>query len=328
MKSATLPCACFALDGANLPRSNPAAPVPDLIHLCTCGDAEVRWGLHVALSSALRALAPRVEAHVTVIDLGLATREATLLQETLQRTGRPFHLEIIPASFAPFDEMAQMRRFYGSFAPYLKLLVPAHLPHLDRVLFLDADTVVGIDLWPLYQMATEGNVAACVVENPITTALEGGYYRAAGFPEDAVFFNSGVMLLDLALWRREGLTKQCVELVRRHGAALLCADQTVLNVVLRGRYLALPAQFNRLTYPSSRAIDADATGSVWHLVGQPKPWALLGEFFNQQAPLFKRHLDRTALAGWRSYHHLSWHSLPRLVRLSRSYWKAWKTRDR
>lgn len=307
---------------------SPRSLVPDLIHLCTCGDAAVRWGLHVALSSALRALAPGVEAHIAIIDLGLGPEEPALLRETLQRTGRAFHLALLPADFTPLGDLEMLRPFYGSWAPYLKLLVPSHLPAWERVIFLDADTVVCTDLLALYRMDLGEKIAGCVDENPISTAFEGAYYRRAGFPEDALFFNSGVMLLDLERWRRAGLSEQCAALVRRDGAELLCADQTVLNVVLRGRYRALPSRFNQLVYPSSRRVEPRSADGIYHLVGQPKPWEPFSEFFNQQSALFRHHLEATALAGWRSWQHLDWQGLQRMARLARSYWKAWKTRVR
>lgn len=300
----------------------------DPIHICVCADAPVRVGLHVVLGSAARALGEGAQLHVTLVDLGLASGEPDLLRETLRRAGKPFTLDIVSADFAAFKDLHSLRKLYGSSAPYFKLVLPSQIKDASRIIFLDTDVVVCADLSALFCSALRGHVAGCVPEGPITIAPEGPYFQRCGFAPDSLYFNSGVMLIDLDRWQREDISAQCLALIRRDTAEMFSADQTALNVVLRERHQPLPAMWNQLAFPNVRAIRPETAQGLYHLVGRPKPWEPFGEIVNRQGRFFTHHLDHTALAGWRSWRHLGPGAFLRVARLARSYWRAMTRREK
>jgi lipopolysaccharide biosynthesis glycosyltransferase len=58
------------------------------------------------------------------------------------------------------------------------------------------------------------------------------------------FFNSGVLLMDLDVMRREGCTEELLRYANDNRDALLWPDQDVLNAVFAGRWMSLHPRWN------------------------------------------------------------------------------------
>ena len=96
-------------------------------------------------------------------------------------------------------------------------------------------------------------------------------------------FNSGVMVFNLDAWRERDLYKEFVPLKDLD----LLSDQERLNIVCRGKTLALdPEKYNITVNKTS------AQNVIWHYPGDVKPW----DFANQS-------LDKTR--GWWEYARLT-----------------------
>ena len=65
-------------------------------------------------------------------------------------------------------------------------------------------------------------------------------------PEDA-YFNSGVILMDLARWRAEDVLKKLLDFYGAHAGSLFACDQDTINGALRGRICSLPPKYNFFT---------------------------------------------------------------------------------
>lgn len=122
-------------------------------------------------------------------------------------------------------------------AALLKFYLPALLPDLDRVLYLDGDIIVRRDLAPLAELELGDRLAAVVRDLPQV------FYERQLLGESRDYFNSGVMLLNLRQMRAEGLTERLVEAKKASPDDKLM-DQSVLNRVMAGRVLQLPMIYN------------------------------------------------------------------------------------
>ncbi len=214
-------------------------------------------------------------------------------------------------------------------AIFLRLGLAEILPDLDRVIYLDADTIVCRDISELYDMDMDGRPLAAApdynlfhfaLHNPIpirdrfgATLLYlkeelGIAYRSAGD-----YFNSGVLLLDLAAWRRLRLAEACRAFIR--GRRLQWPDQDALNAVVGDDYVALDARWNAMaaaledmaapTTPAQAALRERWSADPWivHYTGPRKPWlfsprpAPHGDRFWRMAQ--KSPAGRTLRAGYR-----------------------------
>lgn len=117
------------------------------------------------------------------------------------------------------------------YTPYSFLrLFADRLPELpDKVLYLDADTVINGDISPLFHTDVEGYEYAAVLD----------FYgkRFMGYH----YINSGVMLLNMVELRKTELLKRAVDLCAK--TKLFLPDQTALYRLTKSKYL-LPRKYN------------------------------------------------------------------------------------
>lgn len=174
------------------------------------------------------------------------------------------------------SEIEYNRRF-GRVAWY-RVLLPELLPDLSRVLYLDADTIVCRSLEDLWTMDMKGEPVAAVV-NPLYPFMDKAFLSDLGVDEGE-YFNSGVLLMDLAQWRMLGLTDKVLS-----AAKLLTAqewpDQNALNYVFKSMWLPLNPKWNMQNtffdlpahlLPSSARSFEPNNPSIVHFIGPYKPW--------------------------------------------------------
>ncbi|MFC5286640.1 glycosyltransferase family 8 protein [Actinokineospora guangxiensis] len=157
------------------------------------------------------------------------------------------------------------------------------LPHLvdesvERLLYLDADTVVVGDLTPVATLDLGGRPLGAVVEptDPFhwcRKGLDGGPWD---FSYDTLYFNSGVLVMELPALRRLRFTEACVAYVQRWRSER--QDQDAINAVMADRITPIPVVYNVETYffrsPSRRERYAEMLrqAKVLHWAGSKKPW--------------------------------------------------------
>jgi lipopolysaccharide biosynthesis glycosyltransferase len=181
-------------------------------------------------------------------------------------------------------------------------------PGTERLLYLDADTLVLDSLSALWDTDLQGHTAGAVRDAPSPWAAGpvGTPWRELGLTPSSPHMNAGVLLIDLMRWRADRVGSRGLEILRtlrpRWG------DQDALNTVLEGRWLELPRRWNLQTqdligdshawalWPDDvqQAVSAPA---VVHLTGLDKPWKV-GSTHPMTEQWFTW-LDRTAWSGWR-----------------------------
>jgi lipopolysaccharide biosynthesis glycosyltransferase len=124
---------------------------------------------------------------------------------------------------------------------WARFLLPDLLPDVERILYLDADTLVVNPIRELWETPLGGLPLAAVpnvVERDMWRHVE-----RLGLDPRAVL-NTGVLLMDLARMRadrsHEAVTSAATEL----GDRLVWPDQDACNIALEGRWLALHPRWN------------------------------------------------------------------------------------
>jgi len=127
-------------------------------------------------------------------------------------------------------------------AMWYRIFLPELLPEADRVLYLDVDTIAIDSLEPLWDVDLEGSLVAAVTN---VFYMRSHAQRAAQLGiEPADYFNSGVVLLNLDLMRREDSTRALFDYATGHASELAWPDQDALNVVLGPRRMSLHPRWN------------------------------------------------------------------------------------
>jgi lipopolysaccharide biosynthesis glycosyltransferase len=188
---------------------------------------------------------------------------------------------------------AQLKKFHvhGHLATptYYRALCAQMLPaEVDRVLCIDCDVIVRDALDEIYATDLGPHTVAAVRDGFLSDAPWRAKINALVGATMQQYFNSGVMVIDVARYRSSGVGAAVLALLERFHRDFQYADQDALNVVLDQRWKALPARWNVQSHwytinfwaraaalpPERRALVLAAIRSpaIIHYTTKSKPW--------------------------------------------------------
>ena len=237
-----------------------------------------------------------LEIHVIDCGLGADIRErvASAIMPKLPRTRIEF-IELDADRLKGFPRPSSVS--HVTEITYARLFLHELLPYVEQTIYLDCDLLVMGDLGEIYLTPLDGLPLAGVRDNVIPTV---GHERESlmrdlpGLRPDAPYYNSGVLLLNLAKLRdldASVLYRRAIgTLEARYG------DQSVLNGVFHEQWKALPRRWNRqIMLGREFSVFPDQPQAIWHFISKLKPW----HFHRRSARgLLKQWQDQRDAIGW------------------------------
>lgn len=225
------------------------------------------------------------EIHFYIGALHITSNHQQALADLAKRYGRT-------VTIVPLDDLRTSLGFDfdtlgWSEVVLARLLVDRLLPSsVDRILYLDGDTIVRSDLTDLWNTDLKGCVLGASIEPTVNRARK----EALGLTGQH-YFNSGVLLIDLKRWREEQTGAQILDYYRQKGGALFAPDQDAINGALAGHIYALSPKYNFYNifwyypyrtlckleapakyFPKSVLDDARKDPAIIHYLGEDRPW--------------------------------------------------------
>lgn len=127
---------------------------------------------------------------------------------------------------------------------------------VDKLLYIDCDTIVASSLAPLLSLDMEGKAVA-VVRDSLTTS----YKTLVGLDESEAYFNAGITFIDVKVWNEKKITERLLDHIQNVRSRYCNPDQDLLNIVLRDEKYILPPEYN--FQPSHRAFSDKTYFSVY-----------------------------------------------------------------
>lgn len=156
----------------------------------------------------------RLEALVNKYGRTLIFKDTELLIEQMKKIG-------IPA-------------YRGSYAANIRLFCPMFLDaDVDRILYLDADTIITDSLKDLIEIEMGTNALAMVLDS-----LGYNHKINIGLNSKDYYYNSGVILFEMKNWIKYNLSNEIQKYVLENGCTFSAPDQDLLNVVCK-KYIKL-----------------------------------------------------------------------------------------
>ncbi len=156
---------------------------------------------------------------------------------------------------------------------FLDKLLPGEV---DKVLYLDADTIIASPIDELFKIPLE-NVAigAAKDQQNFITATK----QRLGLPQQHTYICSGVLLMNLSYWREHNIAQQILDWAIANAHRLGCPDQDAINVVLREKMVVLTAEWGVIAknfmydafYQTEEAYEAYQHPRIIHYAGCA-PW--------------------------------------------------------
>lgn len=167
-----------------------------------------------------------------------------------------------------------------SIESYYRLLAHRKIK-VKKALYIDSDTIIRGSLNGLYQKELYGSPLAAVIDPVIPFKPQLGILR------DAPYFNSGVMLINMEIWRKHSIGEKAIYFAETHPELIEFVDQDALNRVINGHFVKLHPKFNaqttyfRKNYDQKKSpselgdiCEAIADPTIIHYTGggKDKPW--------------------------------------------------------
>lgn len=177
---------------------------------------------------------------------------------------------------------------------------------IDRIIYLDCDLIVIGNLLPLWKKEMNENISLCATHDFVRIQ---DYHRLRICKEQHTYFNSGVLLINLAYWRKHSVGQQCIDYICTYPERIKLADQEALNAVSVGKVKYLHLKYNtmsfyfakeeylsvRVWYDDMKAIqEAIKSPVIIHFAGE-KPW-----FKGDYLPYRDEWMKYLAMTEWRN----------------------------
>ena len=182
--------------------------------------------------------------------------------------------------------------YYWNHSIYYRAFAPLVLNGIaSRVLYLDADTLCRKDLLELWNLDISEHIAA-VVEDGLNRRERQkwfSHYSIVKSTSTPVYFNSGVLLINVEKYIKENIFEKFIELLNRYGQSFRYYDQDALNILLNNKVLYIDYRYNCQLY----AIHNSESAVIIHYCGFDKPWNI-----DFDLPSFKEWIWYFKLSPW------------------------------
>lgn len=236
----------------------------------------------VAMASVLANTAVPEQVAFWLIDDGISSRNKDKVRQTVAR----WHSRV---SFLTIKNKELEQGFVSgpiSRTAYFRLDIPDIVPaDVERVIYLDCDLLVLDDIRLLWQTDLAGNPLGAAEDPGILTSAgkKRNKTEAFGWREEDSYFNSGVLVIDVAQWRVRDYAKQLRALLAKN--RYRHHDQDALNELFEGHWTPIPLRWNVIppvfhlgwgvlkdTRARRQTLEALRDAAIVHYAGGYKPW--------------------------------------------------------
>jgi lipopolysaccharide biosynthesis glycosyltransferase len=175
---------------------------------------------------------------------------------------------------------------------YARLLAPDLLPATcHRLVWLDCDVVVLADISALHDVDDDGQTVAAVsnvvhpyVSSPLYGSTVVFNHAELGIPATNRYFQAGVMVVNLDLWRQRNISLRTLHYLKEHQEKVIYHDQGGLNAILHDQWFRLDQRWNQTAavlepefwtspaYSKEEWIKTKNDPFIVHFAGADKPW--------------------------------------------------------
>jgi lipopolysaccharide biosynthesis glycosyltransferase len=262
----------------------------------------------VPLVAMLRSLVKHCRRYdrieVYVIDGGLSRSLRTEIEQVVD--GRRIEVKWIKPRDNEWKKMPLSGHIRS--AAYLRILTPYLLPRsVRKAIYLDSDILLNADISDLWDIPMQGAPLLASQEGTTTVGSALGLmrYRELGLPPDAKYLNSGVLVMDVEMWRKEGITEKIFDYLQANHEYVIWHDQDGLNAILAQRWGELEKKWNWRVDCGQQVAPGqwDAylgslmnNASIIHFASFYKPWHR--GIVHPSVSLFATELIGTPFEGW------------------------------
>lgn len=226
------------------------------------------------------------EIIIYILDQNIKPENKNKFQKIIKQYNR----ELVYIDIAEFEKLIPFDFDASGYNPITlsRLFLCSYLPdQIDRILYLDCDTIISGSIGELETISFDGNYVAAVPELHMPVEKK----ALIGHAKDETYYNAGVLLVNMDLWRQDKIETEFVEYYRSMNGRLLYNDQDIINHCCKGKIKKLSHTYNLSTnlfyfhrffvgklqpaYDTASATaykDILKAPSIIHYMGDERPW--------------------------------------------------------
>ncbi len=223
--------------------------------------------LDVTVASLIENASKEYNYKLIVLNTGLAPEN---VKKVMKNECPGFEIEFVDISEQLEDIVSKLKNVYHfSIATYYRLFIASLFPQYDKALYLDCDLIVLGDVSELYNYELGDNILGACAEEFVQNTPEFRLYAkmALGVDPDT-YVNAGVLVMNLAQFRKNKIEKKFIKLITKYDFDLLDPDQAYLNYLCRDKILTLPNGWNKEPFP----VECEGKKNIVHYALYKKPW--------------------------------------------------------
>lgn len=281
--------------------------------IACAADDSFAMPMAVMLNSALKNVSNNQQVQIFAIDGGIKESNKKKILESLGNKSVVFNWIKAPDSLPDNLPIAKDVQPHLNKSAYYRLIFARILPdEVDKLIYLDSDLVVLGDLNKLWAIEITDNyvMAAQDCGIPFVSSPYGiKKYAELNIPADQKYFNSGVLVMNIAKWRSEDIEVKLFQYLEEYRADVQHHDQEAMNAVFTGKWGEISPQWNQTpllfgysSWKESPYQELDYANAIndpciVHFASNAKPWNSFEK--HPRRDLFFEYLDMTAWSGWR-----------------------------
>jgi len=266
------------------------------IDICCIADTNYIVPTMVFLESLRKTKRKTTRISVTVLVPMGSKKDMEVLESV---SNSDFFVSVLEIDSTQFDNLHRHKEkddfCMASPSAMFKFIIPNIFSDLDRILYIDTDLIVRHDLLELF-MTSMDNKYLCAVPDlwaPVTDR--------ADIKKFSPYYNSGVMLMNLAKMRNENLPDKLIK-AKSNTTNFNLMDQDIFNEVCNGSIKTMDIKFNFLPVCYKRhknKFDIDEVNTLYgsnyknieeiatdpvvaHWAGSDKPWISTSTLFSDE----------------------------------------------
>ncbi|MDD3191972.1 MAG: glycosyltransferase family 8 protein [Bacilli bacterium] len=245
------------------------------IKVCYTSDDNYARHMAVSMASILKNASEENKLFFYILDGGISgeTKEKIAKLNKIKE----FYIEYVNVDVSIFKNF-YLGHAHLTSAAYYRFIIADLLPGIDKIIYLDCDLIACADLKELFDTDVTDYYLAAVDDI--------GFFwvrRQLGRKYEEFYINSGVMVVNLQLWRKDLISKKLIEFGIEVGGKLHFEDQDIINAVLKDKIKRIDLkwnvqisffEFNNARYhPLYQSIkQAKKNPKIIHYVSDKKPW--------------------------------------------------------
>lgn len=167
---------------------------------------------------------------------------------------------------------------------YFRYIIAELMPNLDKCLYLDADLIVNGSLSGLWNTPLDDCYCAGIKDLYIEHC---GHKNSIRFADSDLYINAGVLLLNPAKIRQDGMTQQLFDNTEKLSDIISFQDQDIINITFKGKIKEIDSIYNFTAENIKKEKGKCKQAVIVHYTGRRKPWNKGCR--NQLAPLWHKY---------------------------------------